>query len=456
MTRGSLKLRLLAAGAASVLLALTVAGLGLLLLFERHVERRIALELAADLRTLVSSVGRTETGAIEVSAPPLDPRYNEPLSGRYWQIAPDPPGPVLRSRSLWDAVLNLPKDSLEDSQVHEHVIPGPGGQSLLVVERSVALPARLGGGRVRAAVAMDRSEIHAAGRSFASDLAPSLALLAAALVLGGWIQVAVGLRPLDAVRSRLNAVRTGAGRRLGSDFPDEVRPLAAEVDHLLDAQEAALNRARGRAADLAHGFRTPLTVLAADAEELRARGETALAQEIADVTEGLRGHVERELARARAGAHAGSGKPQALAPVIERVVSVLRRTPTGRQLMWTVDAGDLSVCVDGQDLAEMLGNLAENAGKWAASRVRITARSDGGPVLLRVEDDGPGIPPPQAEAALTRGARLDQRQPGSGLGLSIVEDLAQAYGAELALRRSDLGGLNAEIRFPEPTAQLGS
>jgi signal transduction histidine kinase len=456
MNRGSLKLRLVATGAVCIVLALTAAGAGLLLLFERHVERRMATELAADLRILVGSLGRSEAGALEVSATPLDPRYNEPLSGRYWQLTPESPGVVLRSRSLWDATLALPQDSLADGQTHEHDVSGPGGQSLLVVERSVEMPARLGGGRVRAAAALDRSEIHAAGRAFASDLAPSLAILAAALVIGGWIQVAVGLRPLDAVRSRLAAVRTGAAPRLGPDFPDEVLPLTAEVDHLLAAQSAALDRARGRAADLAHGFRTPLTVLAADAEELRGRGETELAQEIADVTEGLRRHVERELARARAGAHAGNGAGQPLAATIDRVVSVLRRAPEGRRLAWTVDVPELAVSVDEQDLAEIVGNLAENACKWASGVVRITARQDGCAVLLRVEDDGPGIPAGQAEAALKRGARLDEKQSGSGLGLAIVQELAQAYGGSLTLRRSDLGGLSAEVRLPKAPSRLAS
>ncbi|WP_406856130.1 HAMP domain-containing sensor histidine kinase [Alsobacter sp. KACC 23698] len=454
MRRGSLKLRLLAAGVASVLLALTVAGIGLLILFERHVERRMALELAADLRILVSGIGRDPAGALEVNGPPLDPRYGEPLSGRYWQIAPEPPGAVLRSRSLWDAALDLPPDALADGQTHEHLASGPGGQSLLVTERSVVLPVRLGGGRVRAAVALDRSEIHAAGRAFASDLAPSLVLLAAVLVLASWVQVAVGLRPLDAVRFRLAAVRTGAARRLGADFPDEVRPLAAEVDHLLAAQATALERARGRAADLAHGFRTPLTVLAADAEELRGRGEIALAQEIAEITEGLRRHVERELARACAGVERREGQPQPLGPWIERVTSVLRRTPAGKALSWTVDASELSVRVDEQDLTEMIGNLAENACKWAVSVVRMTAVKEYNAVVLRVEDDGPGIPPGQAAAAMKRGGRLDERQAGSGLGLAIVQDLAEAYGASFALRRSDLGGLSAEIRFPEQAAGL--
>ncbi len=266
MTRGSLRLRLLAAGGASILLALALAGLGLVLLFERHVERRMALELEADLRQIIDGLGRAPGGGtLELLHPPAEPRFEEPLSGLYWQIAgageatpsAGAGAVILRSRSLWDATLRLPPDPLQGGEVHRHVVPGPGGASLLAVERQVALPESLGGGAVRVVVALDRSEIHAAGRGFALDLAPSLGLLAAVLVAAAWVQVTVGLRPLDTLRRRLAAIRAGREARLGAGgFPDEVRPLATEVDELLDAQDAALARARARAADLAHGLKT--------------------------------------------------------------------------------------------------------------------------------------------------------------------------------------------------------
>lgn len=456
MSRGSLRVRLLAAGAASILFALTIAGFGLLLLFERHVERRMILELQSDLRQLVSGLDRSADGVLQVDRPPVDPRYAEPLSGRYWQIEAEPGGAKLRSRSLWDAALDLPADELSEAAIHEHVVRGPGGRSLLVVERSVILPARLGGARVRAATALDRGEIHAAGLAFASDLAPSLGLLAAFLATAAWAQVTIGLRPLDAVRRRLRDVAAGREARLGADFPDEVRPLAAEVDHLLDAQEVAIGRARSRAADLAHGFKTPLTVLAADAEQLRARGETELADEIAGLTEGLRRHVDRELARARAGAEARNGAPCPFGPVAERVAAVLKRTPKGRSLVWDIRDDGASARVDPQDLAEMLGNLGENACKWAAGVVRIVAAQGKDSILLAIEDDGPGIPAGAADAALARGGRLDEAQPGSGLGLAIVRDLVEAYGGKLSLGRSDLGGLRAELKFPADAQSLVS
>ena len=343
----------------------------------------------------------------------------------------------------------MPSDSLAGAEVHEHTIAGPGRSSLLVVERSIMLPANLGGDTVRVAVAVDRAEIHAAGLAFAADLMPSLALLAAFLLAASWAQVAVGLRPLDAVRRRLHAVRWGREARLGTAFPDEVRPLAAEVDHLLDAQEAAIAQARTRAADLAHGLKTPLTILASDAEELRTRGEAGIADEITAVTDGMRRHVERELARARAGTRLRGAAEQPVRPVVDQVLAVLRRTPRGQSLHWEIEvAQDLAAPIDAQDLAEILGNLGENAVKWAASRVRITGRNDDGAVTICVEDDGPGVPDDQIGTVLARGGRLDEAQPGSGLGLAIVSDLAEAYRGSLAVGRSPLGGLSAAVRFP--------
>jgi signal transduction histidine kinase len=276
-----------------------------------------------------------------------------------------------------------------------------------------------------------------------------LALRAAVLIAAAWVQVGVGLRPLDAIRGRLEQVRSGETARLGHAFPDEVRPLASEIDHLLDAQEKAIARARMRAADLAHGLKTPLTVLSADAQELRSRGEERLADEIKTVAESMRRHVERELVRARTGFRGQAGPAAPVRPVIDQVVEVLRRTPHGQKLSWKIDSTDeLRSGMDAQDLTEILGNLAENAAAWAKNAVRICCQTDDGAVMLRVEDDGPGVPEEQIDAVLARGGRLDETRPGTGLGLAIVGDLVDAYGGSLALRRSSLGGLLAEVRLP--------
>jgi signal transduction histidine kinase len=449
LKKGSLRLRLFAAGAVSILLALTVAAAGLMLLFERHVERRVVQELESDLRQLAGGLALDPAGALEVGRSPAEPRFQEPLSGLYWQIVQSPAGAMLRSRSLWDNMLSLPPDVLTDGELHQHVVRGPGGASLLTVERLVTLPGTLGGGRIRVAVAVDKREITAAALAFGADLAPALAGLAAVLIAAAWLQVTIGLRPLDAVRRRLAEIRAGRTARLGDAFPDEVQPLTAEVDHLLDAQEQAIARARARAGDLAHGLKTPLTVLASTAEELRARGDSAMADEVASVADGMRRHVDRELARARAGLPGRIKTPQVVRPVADRIIGVLRRTPRGQDLEWRVDLDDaLAANADGQDLAELLGNLAENAAKWASGTVCITGAAEPDGITLAVEDDGPGIADDAVSAAVARGGRLDEAQPGTGLGLAIVSDLVEAYGGSLTLSRSALGGLRAAVRLP--------
>ena len=194
-------------------------------------------------------------------------------------------------------------------------------------------------------------------------------------------------------------------------------------------------------------------MLSSDVEELRAQGEMRIADEIAAVAATMRRHVDRELARARLGSRPRHGPAVAVRPVVEQVVSVLCRTPRGHELVWEVAVDDeATTTLDAQDLAEVVGNLADNATKWAQSRVWILGRRERDAVVLVVEDDGPGIAGDQLAAVTARGGRLDESRPGSGLGLAIVTELLEAYGASLALGRSSLGGLRADVSLPPGAA----
>lgn len=445
MRRGSLRLRLLLAAAASVLVALLLAAAGLAALFQHHVERRVEAELGAHLDQLVANVDRDAQGALFLARQPADPRFSTALSGLYWEI--DSGETLLRSRSLWDARLEVSPDALADGEVHRHRISGPGGAELLALERSVTLPERLGGSTLRALVALDRAEIKAAGREFLADLLPYLAVIALLLLLAAWAQVQVGLSPLASVRARLAAIEAGRVRRLGEQFPDEILPLARQVDVLLDMQEHELERARNRAADLAHGLKTPLQVLAGDIETLRARGEHALAGEIEEVASLMRRHVDRELARARMAATRGEARACA-ADVIRRVIAVVSRTPAGARLAWQMTvADDVVVRIDPDDLAEALGNLIENAAQHARSAVTLRSAAQDGFVTLTVADDGPGIPAGRLEDVLARGGRLDSSGSGTGLGLAIARDVAEAWGGRLEIR-SPPAGFEAMLSLP--------
>jgi signal transduction histidine kinase len=443
LTRLSLRWRLVVAGAAAIIVALGLAAAGLAALFAGHVERRAIAELEVHLDQVLAGLTRDGTGTLLV-APPADPRFQRPYGGLYWQI--DLATDTLRSRSLWDYRFDLPADKVADGAVHVHRIGGPGGASLLALERMVSLPAPLGGGRVRAAVALDAAELDAARNAFLADLAPYLGLLAVVLIAAGWVQVGVGLRPMRRVGARVAAIRSGRADRIGEDWPAEVRPLAAELDGLLAAREADIVRARARAGDLAHGLKTPLQALMGEAGRLSQAGDAAHARSIEAIARAMQRHVDRELARTRVAAEAAASRCDA-AEVGRRVVEVARRTATGEGLSWHVDAGPQvpMAAIDAADLAEALGALVENAARHARDRVDLVVAHADGAVSVAVRDDGPGIAPDLLKKVTARGMRLDET--GTGLGLAIAADIAEAAGGRLTLANRPQG-LEARLVLP--------
>lgn len=450
----SLRLRLVAGGLVAILIALAIAGAGLVLVFERHVARTLAADLDVHLKQLLAGIDIDAKGNLVLTQQPGDPRFSDPLSGLYWQISDDR-GQLLRSRSLWDMTMNLAPDRIGPGEIHQHELVGPQGKQLLVAERAVTLS--IDGKRVlvRLAVAADLARVSAAASAFARDLAIALALLACVLAIATWIQVSVGLRPLAALRRGVADIRTGRSRHLPSSVPAEVRPLVEEVNALVDAQEEEIERSRSRAADLAHGLKTPLAALAADASRLHERGEHAIAEDIEAVGEAMGRNVDRELARARVRARArtaGSSSTE-LAPLVRSLIATLSRTPAGSRVRFEPDiTDDFRVPFDRTDLAEVLGNLLENAVRHAAGRVRITAEPGPGAPSIAIEDDGKGIAPALLSRVLERGVRLDERGGGAGLGLAIVQDVLDAYGWRLDLANSALGGLRATISPAVATA----
>ena len=457
MNRHSLRLRLLAGGIVAILIALVIAGGALLVVFERHVSRTLAQDLDVHLKQLLAGIDVNAQGKLVLTQTPVDPRFAEPLSGLYWQVGDDR-GQLLRSRSLWDSTMKLPPDQLEPGETHQHEASGPGDQRVLVAERAITLSANGKPVIVRLAVAEDIARLSAATSAFAKDLAIALVLLGSVLALATWIQVRVGLRPLATLRRGVADIREGRTRHLPSSLPTEVQPLVEEVNALVDAQEREIEYSRSRAADLAHGLKTPLAALAADASRLRERGEGDIAEDVEAVSEAMGRHVDRELARARVRRY-GRGGPAAstsVKPLVRSIVATLSRTPNGARLRFEDLVGDeLHVPLDRTDLAEVIGNLLENAARHAAACVRITT-NESRPSLV-VEDDGQGIEPSQASRVLERGVRLDERGGGAGLGLAIVQDVLDAYGWRLELSRSELGGLKAEIAPRSPLSrQAGS
>lgn len=269
------------------------------------------------------------------------------------------------------------------------------------------------------------------------------------ILVGIW-QFRAGLLPFGRLRRQLLALRKGSANRVEGAYPTEVQPLVNDLNALLEHRERIVQRALARAGDLAHGLKTPLAVLAQEADQAHAAGQQEIASTISVQVERMRRQIDYHLAQARA---ATSGKvPGARCPVlpaVEGLTRTLLRIYAGRGLAIDVNVPpEHSIRGQREDLEEMLGNLLDNACKWAKSRVKIQSVQEGSVVVLIVDDDGPGLAPSMRERVLQRGVRADEAAPGSGLGLAIVRDLAELYQGTIALEDSPMGGLRAQLRLP--------
>lgn len=445
----SLRARLLLASALAVLSALAASGILLAQLFEQHVETRVAAELQMQLNQLAGGLETDADNGLRTANEPGDRRFSQPYSGLYWQIDPDR-GVRHRSRSLWDFELALPADDLPISAVHRHEVAGPQRTRLLAIERSLTLASASASLPVRITVAIDRREIDEAVREFRTVLWRSLAIVGSLLFMAFALMLHIGLLPLQTLGTSLSSVHSGKSASIDGSFPTEVQALVDGMNRLLDQQRQSVRRAREQAADLAHGFKTPLSLLAAIARELVRDGSIAPAREIDAQVEAMGRHVRRELARARvAGGAPVEQGGVAVKPVAEKIVVAMRRIGGDRDLAWSVDGpANAGFLGDETDLMEIIGNLAENAGKWAASAVRVSFGLIDDHLEIFVDDDGPGIPDGAESAAFQRGKRLDESAEGTGLGLSIVEKAVAAYGGQIDLSRSPLGGLRARLLLP--------
>ena len=447
----SLRLRLLLGAAVWIIAALVVAGLILAQLFAQHVHDRFRIELGHHLDQLAAALDVDGAAQPLIVRPLSDPRFERPLSGLYWQVSADG-AVVLRSRSLWDQALDLPADTVADGQVHEHRLKGPQQRSVRVLERALRLPDL--SAPVRIAVGEDQGPIHEALRSFNETMALSLAALAAVLILAALVQVRLGLRPLRWLRAELATIRSGRSRRFARPMPSEVQPLIDDLNALLDHADEVVERARREAGNLAHGLKTNLTVLANEAEHLAAPADTGRRSRSRELILGqiaaMRRHLDHHMARARAAA--SHGLPGAAADVglcARALVRVMTKVHADRGLtIACAIPGGLLFAGDRQDLEEMLGNLLDNACKWAKGRIDVTAVRDDEMLVITVDDDGPGLTPEQRQAVLSPGVRLDESMPGSGLGLAVAGDLARLYGGACALDSSPAGGLRASLRLP--------
>jgi len=443
VTAGSLKLRLLLVSLLTIGLSLLFTLLALDTIFRRHVESRVRSELENHLWQLVDAVSFDDLGTLKIVKPLADPRFDRPLSGLYWQIS-IAGKTFANSQSLWDQTLAAPEAEVA-APAAWLTLPGPEESSLVAIVRTISMKGAKQNHALQVLIAVDRKEIDAAVRDFDRDLALSLGVIAMLLGSGAFLQAQLGLQPLKALADSLKQLREGHAKRLDAIGPDEVRPLVDELNALLAEQEASIARARSRAGDLAHGLKTPLTVLNSVARQIESGAIEGASADIREQTGLMDRHVQRQLALTRL----APDKRQTATPIkplIERIAGSMRRLPGGEAVVWRIVVpATAALSVDADYLTELVGNLADNARKWARSSVTVGFEQRGEAAILSFEDDGPGVPPDKIQAVIERGARLDPSRPGNGLGLAIVADICAAYGWRLSLGHAQCGGLRAEI-----------
>ena len=451
MRPNSLAFRLFASAAAWTLVVLPVTAFLLFSLYRQAVERNFDARLNVYLTSLVAST--TAEGAKTPTAPANlgEPAFTIPFSGWYWQIKTlDAEQPLFISDSLLDQQLKLPSQegvTPDQTLTRRAYAPGPQDQRLRVVEREIR-PAGAQSTPYSYAIAGDAAEIERDLAEFRMMLIAALGVLGLGLVVATLFQVRFGLAPLRAIRHDLAAIRSGDAERLEGELPTEIRPLQQELNALIQSNREIVDRARTHVGNLAHALKTPLSVITNEAREK----DGPLAGKVIEQAELMRNQITHHLDRARVAARSGAiGDITDVDGVLNGLKRALDRIYEGRALELDVrsDAG-LKFQGEKQDFEEMVGNLLDNACKWAKSRVWVTATRAGGASNFEVlvDDNGPGLTEAERERAVKRGQRLDETKSGSGLGLSIVAELAHLYKGRFELEPSPQGGLRARLELP--------
>jgi len=447
--------RLIWLAAGWILVALLVTGILLTSLFQESALRRLGSTLNDTIDEVVVASTILPEGEVYVGEI-RDARTERLLSGKYWMVAEPTNGDLMdivaQSESLGGQGLAIGDDlyhRLVDAKgqtVSYNAEDGPKGEPLRIAASMKTLPGREG--PVVFFAALDRSDVDADTRQFATVTWAALLLLGLALVTAVFVQVKVGLRPLYELRRAIADVQNGSANRAEGEYPREIQPLADQVNRLLEHNHETVERQRTHVGNLAHALKTPLAVMLAEAGTQQGQ----LPDIVRRQAQVMRDQVEHHLRRARAAARAshGLGERTPVEDVLDELAVMIEQVfgEKGVEIDWRAP-DDLAFRGERQDLQEIFGNLIENAGKWCKRRVRVNATLSGpGSMTVVVEDDGPGIPEEQRDAALKRGTRMDEDTPGTGLGLSIVDELVRAYGGRLELGASQLGGLKITLELP--------
>ncbi len=437
----SLRVRLVGIAALAGLAGIFVAGGVLLSLYERALRSSFDDRLDVYLTSLIATAVDPE-GRLEDPQGLGDPNFTIPQSGWGWQV--DAGDVIYQSRSLVGEFIPVPRN-VGGAPVLYADVAMMGYPQLRLASRSLRLPDATAAAFTILGVP---DELESSIRTFRNAAFVTLSILAAAIMLAALLQVRLGLAPLGELRGSIANIARGKSKRLEGIYPVELDPLVAELNALLRLNEELVERARTHVGNLAHALKTPLSVIVNEARE---RDEDKIVEQASLMRE----RIDIALDRARMAARSGAiGEVSEVAAILEGLARVMRKLHAIRGIDVAVTA-ETTLLFRGerQDFEELAGNIVDNACKWAASKVRISAsptRGRNGAALftLTVDDDGPGLPAEERGLALQRGRRLDETVPGSGLGLSIVTELVELYGGSIALGDADLGGLRVTVELP--------
>ncbi len=426
------------------MLGLLVGGAVLSNAFRLAAQNSFDAALASDMDGLIAAAEPDPGGGVMLQSRFLNHNFTRVYSGLYYQIRSGATGGQI-SRSLFDHEI-VPVNQVRQGALTWGEADGPEGQDLRVVSRRVDLTPGQASGDYTFLVAGDMAEVERQTDEFNVTLIWSFALLGLGLIAAILLQVRIGLLPLRRVSEALARIRDGKARRLDGHFPTEIEPLATELNSLIQHSEEVVGRARTHVSNLAHFLKTPLSVLAAEADA----EPGPLAQSVKRQVFSMRRQVDHYLSRARA---AGSldvlGNRTQVCAVMDDLARVIGRIHAPRGIVIDAECADhIHFRGERQDLEEMLGNLIDNGCKWARTRVRVRCETGAGRLVLTVEDDGPGLSAEQRTQVGERGERLDETVPGSGLGLAIVRDISKLYGGFFLLDASPMGGVLARLELP--------
>ncbi|MDN6298596.1 MAG: HAMP domain-containing histidine kinase [Halomonas sp.] len=435
----SISVRLLLAALVMVGLALPIAGTLLSHHYRTSATQAFDERLGATLNVIIAGVtyDRLEQQLVHDRALG-DPRFENVYSGWYWQIT-DGAENTLTSRSLWDQRLPV----IDNDAISARSIPGPRDQSLRVVERDIylaplAAPLHISVAAQDAALARDIGEFQ---RLLWGGLAGLGVLLLGVLAL----QVRWGLAPLRRMRANLKDVEQGNAEQLDTRLPDELATLAASMNAVLARDQRLIERGRHTAGNLAHALKTPLSVMRLQLRQLPEENRAAWEVELARVDSAVRHHLARASAAGEGVRFAPIDLHATLAPLLHGLARLAQRRGIALRPTW---AGDIKVHMDEQDIQELVGNLLDNALRWAHGDVQLKVAGGEQQLTLTVSDDGPGMSEAECQQAVQRGKRLDEQRPGSGLGLAIVTDLVALYSGRMQLSRASAGGLKVVVELP--------